>query len=411
MARIKPPLSEKSCAKLAKTPGLHAVGGVPGLYLSVTPTAASWILRYTFAGKRRDMGLGSRAEVGLGEARERAAAARRALRDGIDPLAAKHEQRQAQTASKAKAMSFDACAKAYVLAHGDSWRNPKHRAQWISTLDTYASPVFGSMDVSRIDTPLIVQALGEIWKTKTETASRVRGRIEAVLDWAKVAGYRTGENPARWKGHLDNLLAAPRRVAKVEHFPALPYRDIGAFMEDLRKQQGIGARALEFAILTAARSGEVRGAVWSEFDLEAGIWTIPGERMKAGREHRVPLCARAIEIVKSMQGLSIHVFPGAKDRRPLSDMTLTAVLRRMGRGDLTAHGFRSSFRDWVSEQTAYPREVAEMALAHTVGDKVEAAYRRGDLYEKRVRLMDEWAAYCAQPAPTGEVVPLRSKTA
>jgi integrase len=411
MGRFKSPLSEKGSARVAKIPGMHAVGGTPGLYLYVTPTAASWILRYSFAGRRRDMGLGSRAEVGLAEARERAAAARRQLRDGIDPLEAKRERRQLLLAGHAKRMSFRAAATAYIDAHGDAWRNAKHRMQWVNSLETYTGPVFGDLDVSRVDTALVMKALDSIWKTKTETATRVRGRIEAVLDWATVRGLRHGENPARWKGHLDKLLPQPGKIAKVEHHAALPYREIGAFVEELRKQQGIGARALEFAILTAARSGEVRGAVWEEFDIEAGVWVIPAERMKARREHRVPLSARAVEIVQSMQGLSTFVFPGARHDKPLSDMTLTAALRRMQRGDLTAHGFRSTFRDWCAEQTAYPSEVAEMALAHTVGDKVEAAYRRGDLFEKRRRLMDDWAARCGIKEASGEVVPLRGKIA
>jgi integrase len=305
-------------------------------------------------------------------------------------------------AGHAKRMAFRTAATAYLDAHGDAGRNPKHRQQWANSLETYTGPVFGDLDVNRVDTALLMKALDAIWKDKTETASRVRGRIEAVLDWATVRGLRSGENPARWKGHLDKLLPARNRIAKVEHHAALPYRDAGAFMAELRKQQGIGARALEFAVLTAARSGEVRGATWEEFDLEAALWTIPGKR-----EHRVPLSARALEVIKNMQGLSHYVFPGAKADSPLSDMTLTAALRRMDRGDLTAHGFRSTFRDWCAEQTAYPNEVAEMALAHTVGNAVEAAYRRGDLFEKRRRLMDEWAACCAQTQASGEVIAIR----
>ncbi len=352
------PLSEKASARVAKTPGMHAVGGTPGLYLFATPTASSWILRYSFAGRRRDMGLGSRAEVGLAEARERAAAARRQIRDGIDPLGARREHRQLVMAWHAKRMTFNKAATAYIDAHGDAWRNPKHRAQWVSSLSTYAAPVFGDLDVGRIDTGLVMRVLEPIWKERTETASRVRGRIEAVLDWATVGGLRSGDNPARWKGHLDKLLPARGRIAKVEHHAALPYREVGDFMEELRGQQGIGAHALQFAILTACRSGEVRGATWEEIDLEGAVWIIPGSRMKANREHRVPLSGRAHEIVKSMRGLGSYVFPGQRDGRPLSDMSLTAVLRRMGRADLTAHGLRSTFRDWCAEQTAYPNEVA-----------------------------------------------------
>lgn len=254
----------------------------------------------------------------------------------------------------------------------------------------------GNLNVAHIDAGLVLKVLEPIWKTKTETATRLRGRIESILDWAIVRGFREGDNPARWKGHLDKLLPSPSKIAKVKHFAASPYKEIPQFMQQLRKQPGIGASALEFAVLTASRSGEVRGALWSEIDLTTCMWTIPGERMKAGREHRAPLSDAAMVVIEKMREVHVsnHIFPGAKQGKPLSDMSLTAVLKRMGRNDLTAHGFRSTFRDWASETTTFPREVCEMALAHTIENKVEAAYRRGDLFEKRKLLMDDWARYC-----------------
>jgi integrase len=309
-------------------------------------------------------------------------------------------------------MTFAECVSGYIDAHGDAWRNPKHRQQWQNTLDTYAGPVIGKLDVALVDTPHVLRILEPIWKEKTETATRLRGRLENVLSWATVRGYRSGENPARWKGHLSELLAKPSKLSKVEHHAALPYQEISAFMQDLRTHEGIGAAALEFAILTAARSGEVRGATWAEFDLADRKWTIPADRMKAEREHVVPLSDAAIAIVRRMQKsrVSDYVFPGAKDAKPLSDMSLTAVMRRMERNDLTAHGFRSTFRDWAAEATAYPAEMAEMALAHAIGNKVEAAYRRGNMFEKRVRMMNDWAKWCAKPLKSGDVVPLRAAT-
>jgi integrase len=405
------PKSEKASAKLAKREGMHAIGDPSGLYLCVAGGGRSWILRYSFAGRRRDMGLGSYGDLTLAEARETARTQRKLIKQGIDPLQAKREQLQITKAANAVRMTFDQCVTGYIDSHGDGWRNAKHRAQWQTTLDTYASPVIGDLDVSKVDTPHVLRILEPIWKTKTETASRVRGRIESVLSWATVRKYRQGENPARWKGHLDQLLPKPSKVATVEHHAALPYREMGALMVELREHEGIGAAALEFAILTAARSGEVRGATWSEIDLHAKVWRIPGERMKAGKEHIVPLSDDVLAIVKRMQKgrTNQYVFPGARDNAPLSDMSLTAVLRRMGRGDLTAHGFRSTFRDWAAECTGYPAEMAEMALAHTVSDKVEAAYRRGNLLQKRIRMMQDWAKWCAKPLEQGQVVPIKQK--
>lgn len=392
------------------TPGMNFVGEVAGLALLVKATGArSWILRCSIAGKRRDMGLGGYPDVTLADARRRARELREQIDNGIDPIGQRREARAALRAALVKAMTFNQCVDAYLGAHKESWSNAKHRQQWRNTLSTYAGPIIGDLDAAQIDTGLVLKVLQPIWSEKTETASRLRGRIESVLSWATTAGYRSGENPARWKGHLENLLAMPSKIAKVEHHAALPYRELGAFMADLSKMQGMGARALEFTILTAARSGEVRGATWAEVDMEADIWTIPGERMKAKAEHTVPLSDAALDLLRNMPREGTLVFPGAVVGRPLSDMSLTAVLRRMGRGNLTAHGFRSTFRDWAAEQTAYPSEVIEMSLAHTIANKVEAAYRRGDLIEKRRRLMADWARYCATVATTGEVIAIRAK--
>jgi integrase len=360
-------------------------------------------------GKRRDIGLGSFAEVGLEEARSECGKNRDKIRrQKIDPVEERRQERAEQAVTKARQMTFSECVSAYLEAHEDSWKNPKHRQQWRNTLETYAHPIFGHLPVSEIDLPLILKCLEPIWREKTETATRLRGRIEQVLDWATVRGYRQGDNPARWKGHIDKLLPAKSKIASVKHHAALSYNAIAEFVLALRDMDGIAARALEFAILCASRSNEVRGATWSEVDLKNRMWTIPAERMKMKREHRVPLSARAMEILEGLPRLvdSNLIFPGRKG--PMSDMTLTAVLKRMGRGDLTQHGFRSTFRDWAAEMTSYPSEVAEMALAHTVADKVEAAYRRGDLFEKRRRIMEDWAKHCATPSPAVDnVVPIR----
>lgn len=411
MGRKAKELAALKVNRLTK-PGIHFVGGVDGLALQVLATGGrTWILRKMIAGKRRDMGLGGYPDVTLAGAREKARQMRELVDQGIDPIEDRRAKRAALAAERAKAMTFAQCVAAYLDAHGDGWKNAKHRQQWVNTLDTYAGPIIGNLNVVDVDTGLVLKVLEPIWKTKTETASRLRGRIENVLSWATVRGYRQGENPARWKGHLDTLLAARSKIQKVEHHAALPFREMGAFMADLVKMEGIGARALEFAILTAARSGEVRGATWEEIDLDARAWIIPAGRMKAKKEHRVPLSDAALALLRAMPRLDDLVFPGTRSGRPLSDMSLTAVLRRMGRGDLTAHGFRSTFRDWASELTAYPADVAEMALAHTIKNPVEAAYRRGDLFEKRARLMADWARYCNTLDMAGEVVPMRRKQA
>ena len=352
------------------------------------------------AGKRRDMDLGGFPDVTLAGAREKARHIREQVDQGLDPIEDRRAKRSALAAERAKAMTFSQCVSTYLDAHSDSWKNAKHRQQWANTLDTYASSIIGTLNVASVDTGLVLKVLAPIWKTKTETASRLRGRIENVLSWATVRGYRQGENPARWKGHLDTLLAQPSKIQKVAHHSALPYGEVGSFMAELAKMEGISARALEFTILCAARSGEVRGATWAEIDLQAGVWIIPGDRMKAGKEHRVPLSNKALKILKALprEADTDLVFPGMKNNA-LSDMSLIAVLKRMGRGDLTVHGYRSSFRDWAAEQTAYPSEVVEMALAHTIGNKVEAAYRRGDLFDKRRRLMNDWAKHCGTATP------------
>lgn len=390
-------------------PGLHAVGGVPGLHLQISPSGArSWLLRVVISGKRRDVGLGSFAAVTLSKAREAARDLREDIRNGVDPVVQRQAARSAAAADKRKALTFEQCTAGFIKAHAAGWRNVKHGNQWRNTLETYAFPVVGSLLARDVELSHVLQILEPIWKTKTETAARLRGRIESVLDWAAARGYREGLNPARWRGNLDKLLPRPAKVAKVQHHPAVPVSEMGAFMARLHQQAGMGARALEFAILTAARSGEVRGATWAEMDLRLGTWTVPSERMKAGREHRVPLSGAALELLKALPRVagSDLVFPSQRGGGQLSDMTLSAVLRRMEVAAVP-HGFRSTFRDWVSERTAYPGDMAEMALAHTISNAVEAAYRRGDMFEKRRRLMSDWAAFCATVETSAEVIPLR----
>lgn len=342
------------------------------------------------------MGLGSLHTVTLAEARELARACRSKLQSGDDPLEIRKAEQLHEALSRAKAITFDYCAEQYINAHRSGWKNEKHTAQWESTIATYASPIIGALPVASVDTALVMKVLQPIWQDKTETASRLRGRIESILDWATVHHFRVGDNPARWRGHLQNLLADPSKLKRVTHHPALPWKEMGGFMKDLHERQGIAARAVEFGILTAARSGEIRGAKWSEIDLQEAIWTIPAERMKAAREHRVPLSTSVLSLLKTMPRLGDVIFPGRRHESELSDMSLTAVLRRMGRDDITVHGFRSTFRDWCAESVSnmFPREVCEHALAHSLPDKVEAAYRRGDLIEKRRTLMQAWADYC-----------------
>lgn len=375
-------------------PGLHAVGGVPGLMLRVSDTGARyWILRITVAGRRRDIGIGAFPEVSLANARQAAGSMRQQAREGIDPLAERHSAKAALRAAQAKALTFNQCAERFINAKAREFRNPKHVAQWRSTLDTYAGPVIGALPVERIELAHVVQVLQPIWDTKTETAARLRGRIERVIDYAIASGYRTGENPARWKGKLDAILPQPGKLKRVQHHRALPWIDAPAFLAALHLRDGTAARAVEFVLYTAARSGEVRGARWEEIDLDASVWTVPGERMKAGRDHRVPLSDPAAALLRSLPRFEgcPYVFPTAQGGK-LSDMALTAVMRRM-QIDATVHGLRSTFRDWCAEATHHPRDVAEMALAHTIESKVEAAYRRGDLFAKRAQLMADWAQF------------------
>ena len=349
------------------------------------------------------MGLGSIHTVTLKEAREKALNARKLLLDGQDPI----DTRQAAIQARAGAITFRQAALRYVESHGASWTSKKHAASWVGSLDRHVYPVFGDLLVGLVDTRLVLKCLEPIWTTNPVTASRVRNRIEAVLDWANARGYRTGENPARWRGHLKNLLPAPKKLTTVKHHAALPYTDIAPFMAEARTQHSVAARAMEFLILTAARTGEVRFATWPEIDLDSAIWIIPAERMKSGREHRVPLSKRALAVLKILadeNGMDGVVFAGVSKHKPIGMNAFRRFLEQMGRANITTHGFRSTFRDWCAECTAYPREVCEMALAHAIGNQVEAAYRRGDLFEKRRRLMDEWSRYCEATPRTGNIV-------
>lgn len=379
--------------------GRYADGG--GLYLQVGPTGGkAWLFRYKIDKREHFMGLGSCDVVDLKEARAKARECRRLLLEGIDPIATRDAARATRRQHDSK--TFAECAGAYIKSHRTGWRNDKHASQWGNTLATYCGPVFGAMPVQNIDTARIMRVLEPLWTKKNETARRVRGRVEKILDWATVHGYRTGENPARWRGHLDKLLPPPSKVAPVEHHPALPHAEIAAFMKELRAHEAVSARALEFAILTAARTNEVIGAKWTEIELEGAdgpVWTIPAERMKARREHRVPLSAPALRLLERLPREGEYVFPGGVQGRPLSNMAMAELLKGM-RPDITVHGFRSTFRDWAGEATNFPREVAEAALAHTLKDKTEAAYRRGDAFNKRRVMMDAWADYCARERAT-----------
>lgn len=397
MARTRHRLTAKGVENLKK-PGLYADGG--NLHLRIAPGGSKgWIFRFTLNGRTRDAGLGSYPLVSLADARDEAERLRKQIAEGIDPIEARKAQRTSAQAAAARAITFEQCAKSYLASHEVGWKNDKHRAQWRSTLSTYVYPVIGELPVKVIDTVRVMQILEPIWKSKPETASRVRGRIEVILSWAKVRGYREGENPAQWRGHLDHLLPAKGKVRKVVHHAALPYPEVPAFMKALREQAGFSARALEFLLLTATRTNEALSATWDEIDWERCLWIIPGQRMKAAKDHRVPLSPRALELVSEMAELKIneYLFPGTKLGRPLSQMSLLMLLRRMGYGHVTTHGFRSSFRDWAAECTSFHGEVAELALAHTVPNAVEAAYRRGDMLEKRRSLMAEWAEYASAP--------------
>jgi integrase len=418
--------------------GMHADGG--GLYLQVTAGKEegqlnkSWLFRFALNGKERQMGLGSLNTISLSEAREEAERCRKLLKEGKDPIEAREADRAAQRTAEAKSVTFEWCAIEYMKAHEAGWRNAKHRQQWNNTLATYVYPIIGKLPVDAIDTGLIMQILGPIWAVKNETASRLRGRIEVILDWARVNGHRSGDNPARWRGHLDHLLPARRKVRKGEHHPALPHAQIPDFVRELRAQEGIAAKALEFTILTAARSAETRGLPWDgELDIASKVWTVPLHRMKGEREHRVPLTAPALAVIEYMRSVrqNDYVFPGEKADDPLSDMALTLVIRRMNEArkkagllpwvdpkqdnrEVVPHGFRSTFRDWVAEKTNFQSEIAEAALAHVKGDKVEGAYQRGTMFEKRRRLMEAWARYCGSPVvkdAADNVVPMPMQAA
>lgn len=373
--------------------GAYAVGGVAGLQLQIIGGSKAWILRTMIGSKRRRMGLGPFPQVTLADARAKARKALETVETGADPIEERRKARALLAAANAKAKTFDECVADYLEAKGDEWRNAKHRQQWTNTLATYAGPVIGRLQVSDIELPHVLNVLNPIWKSKTETAKRLRGRIETVLDWATVRGYRKGENPARWKGHLEHQLSKPSRIAKVEHHVAMDLDRTADYWARLLRKPGNGAMALRLAILTASRSGEVRGAQWSEFDLQARLWTVPAERMKAGKEHRVPLSDQALQLVQAMPKIedTEFVFPGIKGQA-LSDMTLLKVMRDMGE-TAVPHGFRSTFRDWASERTNFPNHLAEMALAHAIENKVEAAYRRGDLLAKRMEMMQAWADF------------------
>ncbi len=406
LSNVLTPLTVKNAK-----PGRHADGN--GLHLLVKESGArSWVYRFMLHGRARDVGIGAAGQGGmsLSDARDKAAALRLKVKAGIDPLeerkSAAAEAVAAAQAAKVAGTTFRDVADAYIAANEESWRNPKHRQQWRNTLDAYVHPVIGELPVADVGTAHVLKILEPIWKGKAETASRVRGRIETVLDSAKARGYREGENPARWRGHLAQILPARTRLSRGHH-KAIPYEQIPPFVAKLREREAVAALALEFTILTASRSGEVIGAKWSEVDLDKALWTVPAERMKAGKEHRVPLSPRAVAILKSLQPLgSQWLFPGAKGGK-LSGMAMSMLMRRM-KVDATVHGFRSGFRDWAAECTGYAHEVAEMALAHTIENKVERAYRRGDLFEKRRRLMDDWAAYCGTTGAAGaKVTPIR----
>jgi len=392
-----------------KRPGLHAVGGVDGLCLNVKPSGArSWIQRVVVGGRRREVGLGSYPTVTLEQARERGRDVRAQVWEGVDPVAARRAAQDALRTSEAKRLTFDQAAKQAHQARIDEFRNEKHKKDWIRSLDAYASPVLGRIPVSDIEIAHVVAALEPIWREKTETATRVRQRIEAVLAWATTSGYRTGDNPATWKGNLEYVLPKPSKIRKVRHHRAIPWAEVGSFMAELRKRKGTAARALEFLILTAARSGEVRLATWDEIDFAGKVWIVPGERMKAGKPHKVPLSVPAIELLKALprhQG-SDYVFTAPRGGA-LSDMAISAVCRRM-EVDAVPHGFRSTFKDWCRSATSYSDEVSELALAHVNSDATRAAYARDELLPKRARLMRDWAKYCASSETSNSsVTPIR----
>jgi integrase len=389
-----------------KDKGLYADGG--GLYLRISDSGTKgWIFRFGENHRQRDMGLGPVHTISLPAARELARECRELRLRGIDPIAHRLFARLAQRVADATAVTFKQCADAYIASHEAGWGNAMHRAQWSNTLAQHVHPTLGELPVAVIDTATVMKVLDPIWQQIPETASRVRGRIESILDWARVRGFRAGENPARWRGHLDHLLPARGKMQKVEHFAALPYTEIGTFMAALRGESGLAARALELTVLTAARTSAALGATWDEIDFAAKMWVIPATRMKSGKEHRVPLSGAALAVLAQMSALRRNefVFPG--QRGHLSEMQMMRLLRRIRPG-ITVHGFRSTFRDWAAERTNFPREVCEQALAHAIGNQAEEAYRRGDLFEKRRKLMESWSAFCAKPVGDAKVLPLKA---
>jgi integrase len=410
MAKTVKRLKDMQIRRLSK-PGSYPDG--EGLYLQVrTSGAKDWFYRYEVDGKGRKRGLGSYPTISLEQARDDALECRQLRQQGIDPVDYAKAQRQKEALDEAKSFTFKECALAYINSHQQGWKNRKHESQWRNTLDTYAYPTIGDIGVQDIDIGLVLDVLEPIWYEKTETASRVRQRIENILDWATVKQYRSGDNPALWRGRLDKLLPKRVKVQKPIHFPAMDYRDLPGYFQALRKRDSVATRALAFTILTAARNGEARAVTSDELDLKGKVWTIPDNRMKADREHRVPLSAEALKIIKEMEPFKRHtdhfIFPGQAHAKPISEASLLKIVKQQDK-TLTVHGFRSTFRDWCAEQTSFPREVAEAALAHSIRDKTEAAYQRGDLFEKRRQLMDQWMQYCLKGKGKAKVVPIRKK--
>jgi integrase len=419
MATLRNKLTDIKC----KTAGLGIYGDGGGLYLLVQRgihgLRRNWLFRFMIAGRARGMGLGSYPDISLQRAREKAQECRTLKADGIDPIERKRAVRASLSRTEAKPQppSFDECAAAYVASHRAGWRSLKHSTDWVKSLAAHVSPVFGSTPVDMIDTGLVCKALEPMWRTKTETASRVRQRIEAILDYAATLGHRSGENPARWKGHLANILPAPRKLVTIEHLAAMPYAEVPAFMADLRSRDGMSPIALQFLVLTACRTAEVLGARWEEIDLATATWTIAGSRMKSAKEHRVPLSASAIALLAKIRAARVSEKPTLPHaggdfifhRQAGSRLSMTALYKYLRLlCPYTVHGFRSAFRDWAAERTNYPSEVAEMALAHRVGSQVENAYRRTDMFERRRRLMADWATFCETPATNAEVIPIRA---
>ena len=393
-----------------KGPAKLCDGG--GLWLFVKRSGSkSWVFRYRLNGQDYEMGLGSFNELSAAEARKYARNYRELKNQGINPIKAREQSRKQRLLEQAKDITFAQCAEQLIESKRPEWKNVKHIQQWTNTLTTYAFPVIGNLSVADVDTNLVLKVLEPIWTTKTETATRLRQRIESVLDWAAVREYRTGRNPALWRGHLDKILPQPSKIAKVLHQPALPYSEINTFVSQLRERSSLAARALEFLILTSMRTGEVRHALWNEIDMDLKVWTIPQEKMKSSRPHRVPLSDQALDLLKNLPSVGEFIFTGPRHGRPFSDAAMRQALKRMNYDSITVHGFRSTFRDWCAEQTNFPREVAEAALAHVLKDKTEAAYQRGDMLEKRRKLMQTWANYIDTKTYSSNVVNLRPANA